>query len=184
MVAVTKHIGKMEGSGTRVAIVFRQIPEDKDHALVVSTDNLPDLYHDAFINLIDSPEGQEVNELQEILNRRQFPDGTNMLKQLHAGGHLVKVSNDQVNVMPRPGQSIKLHQLNAEIEKISPGTTLASNPTPEKRADPTKTEARNLLAQADVLDDQAKSIRENAYAMDPDIRPKRGRPVGSTAKKD
>ena len=49
MATITKHIGKMKDAGTRVAVVFRSLPEEKDSALVVSTDNLPTLYHDAFI---------------------------------------------------------------------------------------------------------------------------------------
>ena len=49
MATITKHIGKMKDAGTRVAIMYRTLPEEKDSALVVSTDNLPSLYHDAFI---------------------------------------------------------------------------------------------------------------------------------------
>ncbi len=178
--AITKHIGKMKGAGTRVAVVFRSLPEEPDHALVVSTDNLPTLYHDAMIQTIDSAEGQEVNELQQVLNRRQFPDGTNMLQSLHTGGYLIKVKTEDVNMMPRPGYNLPLNELNDEIAKItkdSPEPTVA----PEGE-DMTKTEARNLLAQAESLEEQAKTMRENAYSMDETLRPKRGRPVGSTKK--
>ena len=41
MPQITKHVGKMKDAGTRVAVVFRSIPAEPDHALVVSTDNLP-----------------------------------------------------------------------------------------------------------------------------------------------
>ena len=58
---------------------------------------------------------------------------------------------------------------------------LPSTETPAD-GDMTKTEARNLLAQAESLEEQAKSMRENAYSMDESLRPKRGRPVGSTKK--
>ena len=47
--AITKHVGKIKDSGSRVAIMYRTLPDDKESALVVSTDNLPNLYHDAFI---------------------------------------------------------------------------------------------------------------------------------------
>ena len=66
MPVITKHVGKMKDAGTRVAIMYRTLPEEKDSALVVSTDNLPSMYHDAFIQMIDSPEGQASNELYEI----------------------------------------------------------------------------------------------------------------------
>tara|TARA_Y100000310_G_C20600326_1_gene772672 strand:+ start:919 stop:1452 length:534 start_codon:yes stop_codon:yes gene_type:complete len=172
MPEITKHIGKIKDSGTRVAIAYRQLPMDKNSALVVPTNSLPQIYHDAFIQVIDSPEGQEANELQEILNRRTFPDGNNMLQALHLNGHLVKVATDQVLVMPRPGITIQLNDLNKEIKKIDGDTTV--QPTGEN--DATKLEAKNLLGQAETMEQQAKTVRENAYNLDPNLRPKRGRP--------
>jgi hypothetical protein len=83
-------------------------------------------------------------------------------------------------MMPRPGITMPLNELNNEIEKID-GADAPSTVTPED-GDMTKTEARNLLAQAESLEEQAKSMRENAYSMDESLRPKRGRPVGSTKK--
>ena len=32
MATITKHIGKMKDAGTRVAVVFRTLPEEKDSA--------------------------------------------------------------------------------------------------------------------------------------------------------
>ena len=102
MATITKHVGKIKDAGTRVAIMYRTLPDDKESALVVSTDNLPTIYHDAFIAMIDSPEGQQSNELYEIANRRAFPDGKNMLTALHESGNLVKVPTSNVMVMPNP----------------------------------------------------------------------------------
>ena len=99
MATMTKHVGKMKDSGSRVAIMYRTLPDDKESALVVSTDNLPNIYHDAFIAMIDSPEGQQSNELYEIANRRAFPDGKNMLTALHEAGMLVKVPTQNVIVI-------------------------------------------------------------------------------------
>ena len=48
MATMTKHVGKMKDSGSRVAIMYRTLPDDKESALVVSTDNLPNIYHHAF----------------------------------------------------------------------------------------------------------------------------------------
>jgi|TARA_X000000368_G_scaffold378402_1_gene332760 hypothetical protein len=177
MPQITKHVGKMKDAGTRVAVVFRSIPAEPDHALVVSTDNLPALMHDSLIETIDSAEGQEVDDLQKILHRRQFPDGVNMLQALHQGGYMIKVKAEDVNMMPRPGQTIALDKLNEEIAKLNPDADAPAT-TPQD-ADLTKTEAKNLLAQADSLEDQAKTMRENAYQMDESLRPKRGRPAGT-----
>jgi hypothetical protein len=173
MPVITKHVGKMKDAGTRVAIMYRTLPEEKDSALVVSTDNLPSLYHDAFIQMIDSAEGQASNELYEIANRRSFPDGQNMLKSLHASGHLVKVKTDQVSVMPNAGTTIQLDVLNKEIAAQSGAKELEESQT---IVEMNKQEAKNLLLQAEGLEAQAKTVRENAYALDDSLRPKRGRP--------
>ena len=169
----------MKDSGSRVAIMYRTLPDDKESALVVSTDNLPTIYHDAFIAMIDSPEGQQSNELYEIANRRAFPDGKNMLTALHESGNLVKVPTSNVMVMPNPGTTIALDDLNKEIAVQTGATKLQQT---ETILEMNKQEARNLLQQAEGLEAQAKTVRENAYSLDEDLRPKRGRPVGSTKK--
>ena len=179
MATMTKHVGKMKDSGSRVAIMYRTLPDDKESALVVSTDNLPNIYHDAFIAMIDSPEGQQSNELYEIANRRAFPDGKNMLTALHESGNLVKVPTSNVMVMPNPGTTIALDDLNKEIAVQTGATKLQQT---ETILEMNKQEARNLLQQAEGLEAQAKTVRENAYSLDEDLRPKRGRPVGSTKK--
>ena len=179
--AITKHVGKMKDSGSRVAIMYRTLPDDKENALVVSTDNLPNLYHDAFIAMIDSPEGQQSNELYEIANRRAFPDGKNMLNALHESVMLVKVPTQNVIVMPNPGNSIQLDVLNKEIAVQTGAAKLQQT---ENILSMNKQEAKNLLLQAEGLEAQAKTVRENAYNIDPDLRPKRGRPVGSTKKSE
>ena len=179
MAQITKHVGKIKDAGTRVAIMYRALPEDKESALVVSTDNLPTIYHDAFIAMIDSPEGQASNELYEVANRRAFPDGKNMLTALHESGNLVKVPTSNVMVMPNAGTTIALNDLNKEIAVQTGADQLQRT---ENILEMNKQEAKNLLLQAEGLEQQAKTIRENAYNLDEDLRPKRGRPVGSTKK--
>jgi hypothetical protein len=181
MATITKHIGKIKDAGTRVAIMYRTLPEEKDHALVVSTDNLPNLYHDSFIAMIDSPEGQQANELYEVANRRAFPDGKNMLSALHESGNLVKVPTSNVMVMPNSGTTIALDVLNKEIAAQTGAAKLQQT---ENILEMNKQEAKNLLLQAEGLEAQAKTVRENAYSLDESLRPKRGRPVGSTKKAD
>ena len=161
--------------------MYRTLPDDKESALVVSTDNLPNLYHDAFIAMIDSPEGQQSNELYEIANRRSFPDGKIILTALHEAGMLVKVPTSNVIVMPNAGNSIPLDELNKQIS-VQTEDTKQLNDFYKSTMD--QQEAKNLLLQAEGLEQQAKTVRENAYNLDPDLRPKRGRPVGSTKKSE
>ena len=195
MATITKHIGKMKDAGTRVAVVFRTLPEEKDSALVVSTDNLPSLYHDAFIDLIDSAEGQESNELETVLNRRQFTEGTNMLQQLHAEGKLAKVPVSMVSLTPTPNDSIALAEVNAEIKKLEndpvPPVTdpahLADDPAESNVSAPSVADsnvdspAQGLLLQAELMEQdaeamlaEAKEKKRQAFEMDPSLKPKRG----------
>ena len=64
--------------------------EDKDHALVVYSDQLPDKYHDDFMTAIESPECQGANVLYEGLQRKVFWHGNPMLDTLHKEGFLKK----------------------------------------------------------------------------------------------
>ena len=55
MAVMTKHIGRHKGTGQRLSVVFMQLPEEKDHALVVYSDQLPDKYHDCLLYTSPSP---------------------------------------------------------------------------------------------------------------------------------
>jgi hypothetical protein len=81
--------------------------------------------------------------------------------------------------MPNAGTTIALDELNKEIATQTGAQKLQET---ENILEMNKQEARNLLLQAEGLEAQAKTVRENAYSLDEDLRPKRGRPVGSTKK--
>ena len=50
MAAFIKHVGKHKGTGTRLSVVFMQLPEEPENALVVYSDSLPDKYHQSFMD--------------------------------------------------------------------------------------------------------------------------------------
>ena len=52
MVDFTKHVGRNK-NGTRLVVVFREIPDDEEHCLVVETDSLSDMYHDQLLQEVD-----------------------------------------------------------------------------------------------------------------------------------
>jgi len=83
MAKFLKHVGRHDGTGQRLSTVFMQLPDEKDYALVVYSDSLPDRYHDAYMEAIESPEGQATNNLYEVLTRKVFWHGTPMLETLH-----------------------------------------------------------------------------------------------------
>lgn len=110
-----KHVGRIKSTGKKVLVAFRTLPGDAYSALVVPTENLPDELHNAIINLVESPTAQEAYEFAEALDRTQFPDGSRMLPNLHATGRLIKVSTDQVEMLPSIGVSVLLSELNQII---------------------------------------------------------------------
>ena len=148
-----KHVGKV---GEKPCVVlYREVPGEPDFALIVQTTNLPDAQHDALMNIVQSAEAQEANEVSEVLDRRQFSDGSNMLQQLHFDKRIEKVSVDLVSLTPTPSNSISLAEVNAEIRKI------ANNSNP-----PLKTDA---IQQLDNLDNQSVTTNPVVAESDPTL---------------
>lgn len=110
-----KHVGRMKASNKKVLVAYRTLPGDAYSALVVPTESLDDSYHNAIINLVESPVAQEAYEFAEAMDRTQFPDGSRMLPSLHGKGKLVKVPTDQVEMIPAPSVRILLSELNQII---------------------------------------------------------------------
>ncbi len=110
-----KHVGKMKNNNAKVLVVFRTLPGDPYFSLVVGTASLNDSYHNAIINVVESQQAQDANELGEILGIRHFPDGRLMLEALHTDGKLVKVSTTDVLMTPDTVNTIPLSELNALI---------------------------------------------------------------------
>lgn len=110
-----KHVGKMRHNGAKVCVVYRTLPGESDSALVVGTASLAETYHNTMMTEVESIQGQESNELGDHLNNRYFPDGTNMLVQLHVTGKLTKVPTDSVIMTPNSLTEIPLDQLNLMI---------------------------------------------------------------------
>lgn len=110
-----KHIGRLKNTGSKVLVVFRTLPGESNHALVVQTSNLPDAYHDSIMSLVESDSAQESFEFGEIMHVRLFPDGKPMLRALQADNRLQKIQTDMVIMTPTINDSIPLDQLNVLI---------------------------------------------------------------------
>jgi hypothetical protein len=110
-----KHVGRVKSTNKKCLVAYRTLPGDAYYCLIVPTENLPDAYHDALINLVESHAGQDAYEFAEAMDRTQFPDGSRMLPALHASGRLIKISTDAVEMTPTLSQSITLSELNQII---------------------------------------------------------------------
>jgi hypothetical protein len=191
MAQITKHTGTY--GGKPCVVVFRELPQEPENALIVLTGSLDEVQHDDLINVVNSAEAQEANDISHVLNRRQFTDGSNMLNGLHYSKKLTKVPVSQVSLTPAPGQSVPLADVNAEIRKMefagNPNTMadvedVSNTPdpvVPTIQQDAAEDAAQGLIMQAELMKEDgerliadAEAKLEEAYQLNPDLRPKRG----------
>ena len=195
-----KHVGKY--GDKPCVVVFRELPEEADQALIVISYSLEGQLHDDIMSVVDSPEGQESNNISEVLFRRRATDGSNLLETLHSNQKLNKVPVSMVKLTPVPNQEVELADVNAELGKIETGSNpplkteeniiegdgvsvdTGAAPTPvvgdQTEGEPIEI-ANNLLAQAELLEQDAKALvsdaeakKSEAYRIAPELSPKRG----------
>ena len=114
-----RHVGKI--GDRKVAVVFREIPNESHMCLVVYTEILNAQIHDAMMRCIESDIGQHSENLADALNRSYTQDGKIILHLLHVEGLLKKVQTSQVVVTPTPTTSIKLDELNKMLDEMQQG---------------------------------------------------------------
>ena len=119
-----KHVGRMANNKRRVIVAYKVLPGDPDHCVVVTTENLEAGDHDALIKLVESPSGQEADDLATVMMRTQLSDGSNMLARFHTTGKMVKVKTADVEMVPNQNTSIRLNELNEAIAQQK-GVTVA-----------------------------------------------------------
>lgn len=183
--AFLKHVGRHAGTGQRLSVVFLQLPDEKENALVVYSDSLPDRYHDDFMAAVESPEGQASQNLYEVLGRKVFWHGTPMLDTLHKEGHLVKVPTSAIVMMPNSNTNVPLNDILAQMGNVevvdapvndttqTPESPQVDKNVAESKQDENKQIAQNLLIQANLLQQDADAKRAEAIKYDPSLAPKK-----------
>jgi hypothetical protein len=114
-----KHVGKHNDK--RCVIVFRKVPELEHMALVIYSDLLPRMTHDEVMRAVESPQGQEAQDISDVLFRTIMADGSNCLESLHRNGLLKKVPTNQVLVTPTTTSSVRLDELNDILDEMAKG---------------------------------------------------------------
>jgi hypothetical protein len=200
MTQLMKHVGRF--GEKPCVVVFRELPGEQDYCLIVQTDNLDSRQHDDLMSVVQSLEAQASNDISEVMFRRQFTDGTNMLNSLHFSKKLQKVPVGLVHLTPTPSQSLPLEEVNSEIRKLKGGYTPPVNDASHLNNDTTKpvaldetsevlasaddesvaSIAKNLLTQATFMEEdatvllkEAEAKKQEAFRLDPTLRPP-GRP--------
>jgi hypothetical protein len=179
-----KHLGILKNTGVRIAVVFREMPDDAEHCLVAEIDRMPDRYHDAMYELINSTAAQKVNDLYEVLHKRNFPDGNNALAGLHSNKLMRKVPVDDVEMTVQPHAKVPLRMINDQIRSSQPGAAPATEAKPETVADNPADDARRLMVKAELINQEAEALLDQARALAPELFTKeRGRPKKTEAER-
>jgi hypothetical protein len=168
-----KHVGRIIATGKRCVVAYRTLPGDAYNCVIV-----PDSYHDAVINLVESNAGQSAYEFAEAMARSTLPDGSTMLAALHTQGRLIKIATDKVEMTPTPGVTVVLSELNqiiAEqrgipVDGLSIKSSDSSGARPDAPAQKTTTPAATPVAETaeikpvmgDTPEEQAKFYRSQA----------------------
>lgn len=173
-----KHVGRHNNK--KVAIIFKEVPDESHMALVVYTETIPSRLHDEMMTVIESPVGQNAKELGDALFRHTMADGENCLTAVHRGGYMKKVPTVQVIVTPTSTSSCRLDELNDILRKMEGGeeavrkmAELDATQGMRGGKDTTKTTSASVnTTVADVLSDAdiAKQRLEQADKMEAEAK--------------
>lgn len=115
-----KHVGRH--GDRKVAIIFREIPNEDHMCLVIYPDVLPTHIHNSVMSVLESAPGQQATNVADVFHRNLLPDGRNILQTLHAEGMLKKVATNQIILTPTPTTSVKLDEINKLVKEMESGT--------------------------------------------------------------
>lgn len=159
-----RHTGMNKETGARYALLFLENPEQKGTTLVIESDALPAMYHDALMRIIESAPAQQSPNLADVLHREVFPDGKSVLTTLHQTGKIKKMSIHDIVVTPTPYQKLPLSDvINAingnptNVDKFNPHLNNINANSLEDR----EKIANGIMRQAEILKyDLTKKIAE------------------------
>ena len=121
-----KHVGKQ--GDKKVAIIFREVPDEPHMCLVVYPDQLQQNLHDDLMNAIQSDKGQEARNLGEALHSIVGQDGQTILNNIHKNAFMKKVRTQDVILMPRPNApGARLDEINKIINDLDTGSKAAQD---------------------------------------------------------
>lgn len=167
-----KHIGKQ--GDRKVCVLYRQVPREDHMALVIYPEVLPAHWHDAIMKVLESPVGQQADELAEALHRSMLPDGRLILETLHHERMIKKVKTADILMTPKPNSSIRLDELNKMLNEMKQGQEaidkMAKNDASRGLVDPfTKRAAESEFKESQKT--KSKQIKEEADAATADVNP-------------
>jgi hypothetical protein len=189
-----KHVGRLKTTGNNVIVVNRTLPGDALSSLVIDRDSLRPLEQDIIGDLLESADGQAAFEFGHMLGRHRMPledspnkdaadkansiQGISVLEHLHTSGQLLKQPTENVLMIEEGADAVQLDKLNEIIAEQKgvriEGLAISADTTAS--GDSRKTEAKLMMSRAGKLQHQVDVFLERAYELDPELRPKKGRP--------
>jgi hypothetical protein len=181
----TRHVGKH--GDRKVAIVFREVPNEVHMCLVTYTETLNQHVHDPLIKCIESDIGQNSEHLADALNRTYAKDGRPILQVLHLEGQLKKVQTSAIVMTPSPNQTIRLDELNKILDEMQQGESAVkrlqelddsrgmqdpADVVRRMRGNQNAPATKGLQASGDALGDAAiaQNLRQQAAKMDAEAK--------------
>lgn len=175
-----KHIGSHNNK--KIVLLFREVPGEDHMCLVAYSDLLPRMLHDEVMKVLESPSGQQSQNLSDALFTHIMPDGNNCLQTLHKQGMIKKVAANAVKITPNRNSSIMLSELNNILNEMNKGeeatkrmaeldsTIKAKQKTRSStiQPDPVDTISQKVLTNQDLAEqrlDQAKRMRADAARL-------------------
>lgn len=190
-----KHVGVFAG---RKVIVMMPDPSDLNYVFVVEAERLPHSLEEIIVREVETNNAQSRVWFSQHLHGLEY-DGVNMIRFLFGTpAATARASVNEVLMVPQPGAQVLLSQVYEQMLTATPelaqayavwkaaGNTLSA-PTQAPQAEPdftvashndaveanenAKAIARNLLAQAQMLQADADSKFKEAYKYDPSLNP-------------
>ena len=173
--AITRHCGVVRATGSRVFVVWRQLPDQPKHCLVIYQDSLPEQYAFAVQELVLG-RGQSSLDLWDVMDKIGVLDGRKMLDVLHHLSYLRKLATTDIDMHIGNGSKIALDLLNDQLSEHkvhTDGKVKEYNPFDKQPTDFHESDGivSKLLSDAAQYEQLAKETYERAYALDPSRRP-------------
>ena len=173
-----KHIGKQTSTTDKLIVLFREVPGEPDNCLVVKTRSLGETDHDDLMGVLEGLEGQQANQLADVLHRHMNRTGRPILESLHQQRKIMKLPTKDVALTPDNQNSVALNEVNDAIranevtDTKSPAVVAQQSPTEDGVMDDNQI-AKSLVQQAEMMESEAKRLREEAGDLAPSVTKKK-----------
>ena len=151
----------------KIVVAYKTLPSEPDSCVVVTTENLEAADHDTLIKLVESPAGQEAEDLATVMARTKLSDGSTMLARFHKTGKMVKVKTADVEMVPNSNTTILLSELNeviAQQKGVSVSDLAVKGPETLASVSDVPSSNEPAITQNEVLDDAALAAKYRSDA--------------------